>query len=380
MLLILAGMSIFLLVRGIVFSGREAVVRNGNLDDTKSVDLVVIRSETLATSDASTRIEYVAEEGQNMLNEETIVRVYTGGSASEKSLEELAAVREEITQELNINPIWELREPTLDAYGTAVSTNVDNVMSAVRDGNAQQIVRLQRDLNVSLNDRQEYLRSLTIDDAVLSRLYESERNVETSLSAWITLYKASGTGRVSFYMDGWESVLSPNNLDALTEGTIRAVLAGEGAPGDDARGKQGLYRFVQSSPWYVVFLVSDWNLLQGQTCTVSFDDFGGRSVQATVHQVTKDNEENLVQLQINEDIGDLIGHRTASARIGAQPSGLLVPNGAVVNQGSETGVYVINGNQQSFVPVNRLAYDENNSLVQPKTPGTLAENMRVAVQ
>lgn len=373
-LLVLLGLLIFLLVRGL--SGeREALVRNGNLDDRTTMNVVVVRAEPVEYTDVTTRVTYIAEEGQSLVGGDLIAEVYAGGH-TDKLLEELAAVREDITEELRGNVIRDILDNALDEYDAEVNSCVDQILSAVRYGNAQQIVLLQRNLDNALEQRQEYLQSITTEDAQLTKLYEDERKIENSISGWVTEHKAPSSGSVSFYLDGWEPILSPDNLDSLTSETIKSVIGKDNPPvTDEARGRQGLYRFVQSSPWYLVFVSSDWNLAQGQDCTVYFENYGDLSVDATVRQVSTD----LVQLQVNDDIGELINQRVVGATIGSKTSGLIVPKAAIIQQGSDIGVYVISGEQRVFVPVTVLAGDDE-KLVEPKVAGALTENMRVVLQ
>jgi hypothetical protein len=77
--------------------------------------------------------------------------------------------------------------------------------------------------------------------------------------------------------------------------------------------------------------------------------------------------------------------RTCQAQIGENVSSMMVPNRCIVrNKNSATGavttgVVVLDGDNQSFVPVTIISADNNNTYIEPVPPGYLYEGQTVRV-
>lgn len=60
-------------------------------------------------------------------------------------------------------------------------------------------------------------------DDKLNGLYATEQDQLNKLANWRQDVQAEDDGIVSFYMDGWETQLTPYNLDTLTRADILAA-------------------------------------------------------------------------------------------------------------------------------------------------------------
>ena len=149
--------------------------------------------------------------------------------------------------------------------------------------------------------------------------------------------------------------------------------------GDGAQIVQQIYRLVKTDKWYVLALSRDpeWNPVSGQTFRLQLEGFEDVVYNATVEQIQKSGDETMVQLSITDPIGPLINQRSGQAVLGTSLEGLLVPLGALVDQGGQSGVMVSDVTGGSFVPVNVLSRGSKNALVSPLVEGTLSSGQHV---
>jgi len=97
-------------------------------------------------------------------------------------------------------------------------------------------------------------------------------------------------------------------------------------------------------------------------------DGHGATVDARVIRVQTEDDQTLVLLETNADVGALINQRIVNFILGSNVQGLMVPNAALKTEGGQVGVYLESG---TFVPVNILASDDENALVAPVTENAL---------
>ena len=102
--------------------------------------------------------------------------------------------------------------------------------------------------------------------------------------------------------------------------------------------------------------------------------------QSTVESILKSGNETLTVLSIDDAMGPMLNQRTGNAVISAEISGLYVPYGAIMTENNLTGVYVYDGADGSFVPVQVVQMEGNTVLVKPTVDGTLVPGNYVLVK
>ena len=73
--------------------------------------------------------------------------------------------------------------------------------------------------------RQEYLRQNKREDLRLNQLYEEEASHLNAIASWRTTETAPRAGVVSFYMDGYEELLTVDNASMLTASDVKNILS-----------------------------------------------------------------------------------------------------------------------------------------------------------
>ena len=356
----------------------EEVV-SGSASDTRIVQAVIMRDEKVATMDGNGTIAYVAEEGEYLKAGDEIAYIYTAGYSS-KEIEKLESVRQDIR-----------------AYHTTILSNIVDAELDMLDHNVYYLARQMKllvtgkstgsllNLEVQLADamkaRQEYLRQNRREDTKLNSLYEEETKKESSISSWRTVETASRSGVVSFYLDGYEQYLSPDNLSNISIQGIKNVLSGQSVDSNASRLTTNIYRLVSTDKWYVLLMSSDenFNPVTGQNFWLQMEGFDDVIYQMSVESVLKSGNETLTVLSTTNPIGPLLNQRSGKAVISAELSGLYVPASAVRIENNHTGVYIYDGADGSFIPVQVISRDGDHVLVTPTQEGTLVPGHYVRV-
>ncbi len=372
----------FLIVRPhLNFGSKEAVIMAAQSEFTQNMDCVLIRDETVAASESTAHIEYVATEGTLVNTGDTVAYVYSAGY-SEKLLQNLEDTRAKIQDYHKTVILNNIKDDNLARYDTIVNMMAAEFKSLVNHDSYGSLLTAARQLETAMVNRQEYLRQNKREDVKLSKLYDEETTRLNSIQSWRKEEKAAQSGVISFYMDGYEGALSSETLPSITAADVNTVLAG-GSLGSSLSAKEtAIYRIVNQNQWYVA-LVTDaktWNPVVGQPYTLQMEGFDDLSFTAFVTSVQKESGTILAVFQINDPIGSLIYQRTGRARLTATISGLSVSSKALSEENGQLGVWLIDLGGETFVPVEVLSSDGSTSLIQPLVDGALGIGQRVRIK
>ncbi len=354
-------------------------ITSGSLSANHSGDCLIVRNEVPYDAEGVTSIAYDAQEGSGVNRGDNICKVYSSGYST-REMNTLQSYRTSIRdyQKKLIEA-----ETTYDAKLTRVTTDVMNAVRAVRDligGSRGSLENQEEILGAAVTKRQDYLKSKYAADQRFSRLFDDETSQTQRIQSWTKQFTANSSGLVSFYSDGYEYSLTGSNYMAYEPRQVRAMINGS-APGKTTaqKSKTTIYRLVEDGEWYVLFLSkkTDWNPVTGQIYQLQLERFEDAAVYAEVESFTRSGGELLVRLRVPGSVEPVLYMRSCGAVLGENVSTLCVPERAILTQDGMTGVVMVNGSTESFIPVNVLHYDNGNAYFQAIQQGLLFEGMTV---
>ncbi len=373
--------AVFLLVRPLLTasSGVESII-DVNSSITQSMDCVIIRDESVTTSDSTVRVEYIARENTEVSQGDTIASLFTTGY-TESLLTRLEEIRQNI-QAYHKTLLGTIVDSDLDRLDAVVDICADdfrNLVTQQTRGNLQTVIE---QLETAMVNRQDYMRQNKRDDTRLTQLYDQENTQLNSIQSWRVDSTADRDGVLSFYIDGYENDLTAASLDSLTPADIRAVLAGSDLATTADTRSTGIYRIVDQDTWYVALVSSadNWIPVVGQNYYLQFEGFADLEYSATVTNVQKSSGTVLAIFEINQPIGPMIYQRTGRATLSISLSSLAVNTRALYNQDGQLGVWLNDVPGGTFVPVEVLSTEGDYSLIQPLVEGALQTGQTVLVK
>lgn len=380
--LLILGVIAFLILRPYLnFGTKVAVVMTATSEYSQKMDCVIIRDETVISSESTSRIEYIANENTLVNAGDTIAYVYTAGY-TESLLKKLEDTRSSIQEYHKTAILNNIKDSNLDRYDTIVTMMVDAYKDLVTHKTRGSLLTAAQQLETSMVNRQEYLRQNKREDTKLAKLYDEENTRLTSIQAWRREATASESGVVSFYMDGYESLLNRNELDNLTPSVIQAVIAGNSSAKSNSSKTTDIYRLVDQNRWYVSILANtdSWNPVVDQEYYLQIEGYEDLSFTAAVKSAQKANGVLMVTFEINDPIGPLIYQRKGHATLTTTISGLSVTAKAIYEQNGQTGVWLYDIPGGTFIPVEVLSNDGRTALIQPVVEGSVELGSKVLIK
>ena len=372
----------FLLLRPLlVMRSKETVIMMANAAQRQTVDCVIIRDETVFSSESTARVEYIAPEDSLVEVDDNVANLYTTGY-SENLLNDLEDTRKKIQdyhKQLLAN-IVDTELYKLDSVVNYMALELKELITRQTTGNLKTVTS---QLETAMVNRQDYLRQNKRGDNKLTKLYDKENAGLSSIQSWRKVAKAEQAGVVSFYIDGYESDLTPEGLKTLSIADVRAVLAGSNLANTRQTRMNGIYRIVDQDHWFVAVLAtgSTWTPVVGQDNyfmqMVGFDDL---IFTASVYSVQKEGDTTLAVFEIKDPIGPLIYRRSGKAQFNIELTGLSVRVEALYNQNGQMGVWVYDVPGGTFVPVEVLSTDGSIAMIQPLVDGALQLGQTVLIK
>lgn len=371
----------FLAVRPLIFSGpRETDIMMANSAYTQKLDCVIIRDEAVTMSDSTARVEYIARENSLIQEGDTVVNLYTTGY-SESLLSNLETTRQNIQayhKELLAN-ILDSDLERLDGVVNTMALEFKNLITHQTTGNLETV---SAQLETAMVNRQEYLRRNKREDTKLTKLYEEENTRLSSIQSWRKVSTAEKSGVVSFYLDGYESDLSADDIETLSIADVRTVLNGGKLANTQKTMNEGIYRIVDQDDWYVAILANaeEWTPVVGQSYFLQMEGYDDLSYTATVTSVLKESGNVLAVFKVDDPMGSLIYKRTGKAQFSITLTGLSVDSKALYDQQGQIGVWLYDVPGGTFVPVEVLHDDGDIAMIQPLVDGVLQLGQKVLIK
>ena len=335
--------------------------------DTVEGDLeftgVIIRKENVATSEDYHTIRFLVNEGDMVNNAQQVAYLYRKGY--ENQMSDIVSKEQQIYQQqialLRLNSADGMTVPGEVAdYNSRIEQVVDQMTQPSLGKDGLDYIQLSEELDGLLTARQNLLRQLVPADATLTANYQQLDNLRSAFSSESTLINNSGTGYISFHMDGYENAMS---IDSLTESQIRRVVS---SPVSASYNAAGVYRIVDPNGFYVAFTVAAGNpqrLIVGNTydLKVQYQDatYTGRVVaeRPAARYV-------LYILEINRDVLPVLETRTMTFSIHSQASGVSIPVKGLYFNGGIPYVFINTGRAYQPIQVVIPASDGETAIIE----------------
>ncbi len=373
---LLALLLIGIVVIGIVVSGRNAgVVRAGVMTARIEATVVFIRDEQCVGADKYDRVSFYVNEGDTVNDAQEVALIYKWGY-SDDMMQALLTVEGQIYAAQTA-----LLAGVENADLASIELQIQNKRLAVRQaelGEEGDLLTLQRELADLLAQRSAFLLQTVQPTSALTELYNTQAERLAQLDTYRQKVTAAGTGRVSFYFDGYEQILNTDKLDTINAALVSSVVSGSadllsGAPSNL------VYRLVNPNLWYLAFVTPRSQALRlaaGERYTVTFTH-GALQFTGTAMNAAASEGDVLNLIEVTEGMGELYRTRKLKATVTAELSGYLIPLKYVSVKDGRAYVTVDAGDSERTVEIDVVAVDGDTALARAvSADGSLAAGMR----
>ena len=361
------------------------------VDDAVEATGFLVREEVVLTGSGGV-VELLPQEGEKVSRGGTVALLYQDASGLERKqqLEQLQLEKEQMEYALTRadeggGDSSQLSQQVLDA--------IVALRGCVASGDLTGLESRSMELK-SLIYKREYAYDGLGEEgesaASIQAALDSVNSQITALSAQSAQstqrVTASQSGVFSGYVDGYESLLTPQMLDELTVGQLER-LAGQRPEADSA----AVGKLITNSTWYFACALPEGDadrLIEGRSVTVRFSRDWSGEVDMTVERIGDvENGQCVVVFSTDKFLSDTTLLRRQTVELVFDSiTGVRLPRQAVrveqqtvtdeetgeESQVSVTGVYTLVGEQSEFKPITILAQGDNYVLAEAAVSGRKA--------
>jgi hypothetical protein len=333
-LVLLAAVAVAAVVLILALRGQPtAAVEWAKTEFSAKYNMLVLRDEVVYEAKNYGKTDFIAVEGQHVDVGDPIVEVYEWGYNDETLSILLDLQKKILTYQTDVR-LAGIIDEQLNDINRRVDAKAQEIQLAVADGKLAKALPLEREMDTLLDERMAYLKTSVMQDAQLAEYYNEENELLRQIAGWRTSVGAKETGTVSFYFDGCEALMTPENIGRFTKKALQELEAGKTFKTDEKdQATAPLYRVVNENAFYVV-MYSDKKIpemYEGNKFSLVFDDYLDNQYTGTVFNVTalEKNDGYVYTILIQDNIGPLLGDRRVSAKLYSVQEAWRVPASCV---------------------------------------------------
>lgn len=327
----------------------ETAVYYTSIDGFK-ITGVIIRNETLVKSGEKGTLHFAIKDGGRVSKNGTIANIYQNESAS-VTISRISEIKNKIADIEDILSYNDIEAANLDAVNNRVNKAINEFIYCTSQNNFGGAAECSEELLSAINRRQAALGQETNLDVQLKNLKTELNELSQNLPTAKGKITATSSGYFVSKADGYEGVLKAADINNITPEFLDEI-----EPKDVGEGVIG--KIVSDYEWYIAARVKVSDSLkykEGETLKLLTSVKSSPELKVTVKKinVSSASDNAVIIFTCNEMNNELAFMRTGPMTVvKAEYSGLKVPRKALRVVDSVRGVYVVNGMQIKFVPVN----------------------------
>lgn len=315
---------------------------------------VIIRNETLVSYSDDGVKHFVVSDGSRVSKDGVIANVYDSEDAS-IAVSERQAIESKISEIEDILGYNDIEAANLDLINSKINEKINNLILSASNGNYSSVSLASEDLLTAIWRRQAAMGESTDFSAQLETL---KAELSTPLPKSKKQIKAEKSGYFVSTTDGYENVFNSESVENITPELLDKAKPEKHA--SDIIGK-----IVSDYEWYIAAEVSindSLNYKEGDSLKILTSVKSSPSLSVTVKKINISNSGSkaVVLFSCNEMNSELASMRSGPMTVvKAEYSGLKIPRKALRVVDSVRGVYVLNGMQVEFIPVEMIYSNES---------------------
>ncbi len=317
----------------------------------------IVRGETLVANSTNGVLHFVTPDGSRVAKNGVVANIYSDASAS-ITVSKMDTLNSQIADIEDILSYNDIEAANLELINSRISNALGDVIFNSAGGNYGEIENYTETLLSASNRRQV---ALGVTTGLSERLTSLKTELE-KLSASLPAAKGSINAKESGYFvsktDGYENVFKTDDLSVITPEFLSSAKP-------EKRAGDVIGKIVSDYEWYVAAIVplnDSLKYKEGQELKLLTTVKSSPMLSVTVKQINiSETEEKAVMIFACSDMNsELATVRSGNMTVvNKEYSGLRIPRKALRVVDSQKGVYVQNGMQINFVPVEVVYRNEN---------------------
>lgn len=339
-------------------------LRQGNMEDMVSTKGIVVKYETVLKPTAEGVFEPLAQEGERVSLGQEVAALYSGDVDTELR-SRLEQVKKKIAQleanQANLlsftGDVSRLEQKIAEQTAAVIESSQSGDMGAVSE---------QQFIIEALCEKKAQIAGGGASGGTLEELRAQKAELENQIGAAHHWMVAPVAGEFTSTVDGYEELITPDNMTALTPSAVDELLAQD--RGQEEKKDAAACKIIKNFRYFIVLnLPADrvGSLRAGDKTNLRFYDLSGDLVSGTVFFVSDEQEGmQTVILESTRHIESLLKRRFVNLEfIKKRYAGYRLSVKSLRTKDGVTGVYVRRDEMMKFIPVTILYNTQDIAIV-----------------
>lgn len=312
------------------------VLAYGTIDTPKSANAIIIRSEKVYNTDKAGVITYDAADNEKVKKGAVVCSIKDEAVVAQMQAS-LDDINEQIMKIQSERKDISVYSEDIKKYNTQIKDIIDENALDYAYMKLGNIYELGNTIKKQLDTRNQYL--LSENSGELKGLVSQKKEQESKLNENISNLIAEESGIVSYYIDGLEEELTPENMSSISKSKITDTVKAESSFKSSIRANSPAFKLVTSNTWYIVSYINkdyikDWE--KGDTRIIYVKDENGKQhkLDAYIEELTSnsDGSDKFIIFKLTRDMTDFINVRNITIETESSERGFKIPNDAIVEE------------------------------------------------
>lgn len=321
------------------------------------ISAYIIRNEKTVSANSDNVLHFVVGDGSRVAKNGTIAQIYNNKNAS-VTVTKIENLKSQIADIEDLQAYNDQKAADLELITNRVSSSVNDLIYSAAHGNYNNMSEPLKNYLLSINRQQMITGEQTDFNEQIESLKAELSSLSQDLPTPIDNITAHESGYFISSIDGYENVLSADNLDAVTPEFLKKLSS-------EKKDSNVIGKIVSDYEWYIAAKVTLNDSLKykiGDKLTIKTMLKSTPELSVTVKQInmSEDNKSAVVIYACQQMNSEIASMRTGTMTVvNSVHKGLKIPRKALRVSNSQTGVYVLSGITLEFVAVNVIFSNDN---------------------
>lgn len=327
-MLIVISFIVYKIIMLIINPTATFMVEEGSIYQEETTTGYIIRDEEIVKGkNYKNGMEQIMSEGEKVAKNEPIFRYYSSGEEElEKKISDLDKKIDEAMQKEEESS--NIPNGDISSLEQQITEKIDVLY---KETDMKKIKEYKKDVDEYINKKSRIVGDYSPAGSYLKKLIDERSKYENELNNGVEKINAPVSGIVSYKIDGYEEILSPDKFNTINKELLEDIniKTGQIIATSDESGK-----IISDFNFYIACILSSESSKDAEVGdSIKLRFYSGREIPTKIEYISKEDNDRIIIFKVNQDVQDLISYRKISLDIiWWSDSGKKIPNESIAKE------------------------------------------------
>lgn len=344
---------------------KTEIVRYGNLELSENVVGYIFRNETLIQAPITGQVKIVVPEG-TMVKKGVNVITITKDDANIQYSDKVKKIDDEIVQISEKDKTDSIFAGDAAKLSDNINQQLEQAYQITKTGEIDKLPMIKEGINESIMKKLIVTGESGFSGANVQAKVKERENYVTYINSSTANVPTSSPGIISYEIDGYEQLFSPDNLQNVASNIFEKLNFKENVAPTHINSGQPIFKIINNFDWNMVCIFKSTKtdpLKVNDNVSISLEN--GNPIPAKVKTIKDEgNGTSLVTLQLTSNLEQFYNLRKVNVKfIKRNYEGIKIPTSCITNKDGKRGVIIVDKGITKFKEVNVLGFDQKFGII-----------------